>query len=383
MYLVGSLVLLGLFGCGRSSLFETREPWRHDAEVACLKAGAVREGPGIAQLKPISGPGMCGADFPLKVSALGSGTALGFADDPRPPGGIPQYSPAPVRAPYAPPPPVYPRDPYNGSPYKAPPDSASRAPAGPMTIHGPGVDTPENDTDDLEDSMPPATSQQGPYAPPPQSAEPLPPLGPPRAPRMAGGPAAVMPAATLACPMVSAVDRWIVDSVQPAAERWFGQPIVEIHQISAYSCRGMNGQRGAHISEHAFGNALDVAGFTLADGRKVTVQHGWRGLPEERGFMHDIHAAACRQFTTVLGPGSNVYHYNHLHLDLMRHANGRVICKPAAIPGDAVASRRGMPLVTGAVGAIGRATGFAPERAPMPLETLPNPVLPPAEPGAD
>src|SRR5476649_2429925 len=103
LYLVGSLALLGLFGCSRSGWFEAREPWRHDAEVACLKAGAVREGPGIAQLRPISGPGMCGANFPLKVSALGGGSALGFADDPRPPGVVPQYSPAPVsRAPLVP-----------------------------------------------------------------------------------------------------------------------------------------------------------------------------------------------------------------------------------------------------------------------------------------
>src|SRR2546423_4875535 len=92
-YLVGSCALLGLVGCSRSGWFEAREPWRHEAEVACFKAGAVKEGPGIAQLRPISGPGMCGADYPLKVTALGSGTALGFADEPRPPGGVPGYSP--------------------------------------------------------------------------------------------------------------------------------------------------------------------------------------------------------------------------------------------------------------------------------------------------
>src|SRR6202022_4478819 len=95
------------------------------------------------------------------------------------------------------------------------------------------------------------------------------PLGPGRDPdsRIASGPAAVAPAATLACPMVSALDLWITNAVQPAAQRWFGEPVVEIKQISAYSCRSMNGQRGAPISEHAFGNALDVAAFTLGDGR--------------------------------------------------------------------------------------------------------------------
>ncbi len=67
--------------------------------------------------------------------------------------------------------------------------------------------------------------------------------------------------------------------------RWFGVRVVEIEQISAYSCRGMNGNPHAHISEHAFGNALDIAAFTLADGRRITVKGGWRGMPEEQGFL--------------------------------------------------------------------------------------------------
>ena len=135
------------------------------------------------------------------------------------------------------------------------------------------------------------------------------------------GPVAVKPVATLACPIVSVLDRWLAESVQPAAQRWFGARVVEIKQISAYSCRGMNGNSNAHISEHAFGNALDIAGFTLADGRRISVKDGWKGMPEEQGFLRDVQAAACQQFTTVLAPGSNVYHYNHIHVDLMRRAS--------------------------------------------------------------
>src|SRR5262249_29274050 len=123
-------------------------------------------------------------------------------------------------------------------------------------------------------------------------------------------PVAVSPPATLACPIVSELERWIAGAVQPAAMRWFGSPVAEIKQISAYSCRGMNGNWRASISEHAFGNALDIAAFTLADGRKITVKNGWRGLPEEQGFLRDVQAAACGQFSTVLAPGSNVYHYD-------------------------------------------------------------------------
>jgi hypothetical protein len=114
---------------------------------------------------------------------------------------------------------------------------------------------------------------------------------------------------------------------------------VEIRQISAYSCRGMNGQIGARISEHAFGNALDIASFTLADGRRVTVRDGWRGLPEEQGFLRDVQSAACDQFTTVLAPGSNRFHYDHIHVDLMRRSSGTRICNPEAMSGAEVAAR--------------------------------------------
>jgi hypothetical protein len=103
----------------------------------------------------------------------------------------------------------------------------------------------------------------------------------------------------------------------------------------------MNGNPTAHISEHAFGNALDIAAFTLADGRRITVKDGWRGMPEEQGFLRDIQAAACQQFNTVLAPGSNVYHYDHIHVDLMRRASRHVICEPAAVSGDEVAARAG------------------------------------------
>jgi hypothetical protein len=115
--------------------------------------------------------------------------------------------------------------------------------------------------------------------------------------------------------------------------------VVEIKQISAYSCRGMNGNPGAHISEHAFGNALDIAAFTLADGRRISVKDGWHGMPEEQGFLRDVQAAACQQFNTVLAPGSNAYHHDHIHVDLMRRASNRAVCEPSAVSGEEVAAR--------------------------------------------
>src|SRR5665811_412864 len=80
-YLAGSVMLLALAGCGRSLLqYGERASWRHEAEVTCLKSGGVKIGTGVVQIQPIEGPGMCGADFPLKVAALGESSAVGYAD---------------------------------------------------------------------------------------------------------------------------------------------------------------------------------------------------------------------------------------------------------------------------------------------------------------
>jgi len=332
--IVGSVALIALAGCGHS-WFEERAPWRRDAEVECLRSSAVKEGPAITALPPIDGPGMCGADFPLRVAALGTGEVLGFADDPRPPGLIPQDpGVAPASAAW----PAYPAR----SPFPVTPEP----PGAPMAISPPvGDESPVNGT--VPSDPPGYGAAPRPLDPSPPVPAAVVPLGPPRAPVAMVDTASVTPPATLACPIVSALDTWVSNGIQPAAMRWFGQPVIDIRQISSYSCRPMNGQRGAPISEHAFGNALDVAAFTLADGRNVTVVDGWHGPPAERAFLHDVQASACRLFTTVLAPGSNVFHYNHIHVDLARHAGGRRICQPSPIPGELMA--RGESAATGAL----------------------------------
>lgn len=138
---------------------------------------------------------------------------------------------------------------------------------------------------------------------------------------------------TLACPMIAALDTWLSTIVQPAARARFGTPVAEIHSMGAYSCRPMNNQPGARLSEHAFGNALDIGGFRLTDGREVSVVRDWaRDDEDARAFLRDVHAGACGSFTTVLGPGSDMFHYNHIHLDLAMHGatstGPRHICKP-------------------------------------------------------
>ncbi|KIZ38893.1 MULTISPECIES: extensin family protein [Rhodopseudomonas] len=380
LYLVGSLVLVSLAGCGRG-MFQTaeREPWRAEAEVACLKSGAVKETAELVRIDPISGPGVCGAEFPLKVAALGeSNASYGFADELRPPAAIGRNQP---RWPGAQPPLARPVSSYPQTQY---PEPVAGAGSGPVSLNAPGV------VDNREEiALPaegPGSLPRSPYesaspypadrndqparqASPMQypmpndgraMADPVPRLGPAQGNvTSAVGPVALKPVATLACPIVSALDRWLAEGVQPAAMRWFGVRVVEIKQISAYSCRGMNGNSRAHISEHAFGNALDVAGFTLADGRHISVKKGWKGLPEEQGFLRDVQGTACQVFNTVLAPGSNVYHYDHIHVDLMRRKRRRVICQPAAVSGEEVAARAqhnnpyagGFSGVTGALGA--------------------------------
>jgi hypothetical protein len=412
-------VLLALAGCGRNYfLGGERAAWRHDAEVACMKSGAVKIG--VEQIDPIEGPGMCGMDFPFKVAALGeaSGT-MSYADPPVPPGSIPhassadmprwppnepRYAPqvrsapvytAPVtRAPQTTPPvrgevlrwvpgpqgidrsqtsaPA--QRPMSISPQQSAPPAAMRAaPLPPATYEQSGDDddrtTYQNGypaarpssyprasarPDDIpEDAIIPKggsaavprpsarpQSYNAPAYEPAQRPEP-PRLGPSRGPYTpASVPAATLtPNATLACPLVSALDRWVSEGVQPAALHWFHQPVTEIRQIGSYACREMVGAGGHGVSEHAFGNALDIAGFTLADGRKITVKDGWHGTPEEQGFLHDVQLYACETFVTVLAPGYNAAHYNHIHVDLMRRDPGYRPCRPEAVPGEVVAAR--------------------------------------------
>ncbi|MEA2930282.1 MAG: hypothetical protein QOG38_2710, partial [Hyphomicrobiales bacterium] len=223
-YLVGSFVLLGLAACGRSWLAE-REPWRHEAEVACLASGKVKESAAIVRIAPITGPGTCGADFPLKVSAFGEPSVVGYTDDLRPPGTVGRF-------PLAEPPDARP---MAGEPYR--PRGAPMAPVypqpnanGPMSIRPPGVDQPDLDDEGEYQlgapDLPPVPPAYPRRAPPVSAMPTVPPpvienvpLGPHRA--LPPTPAiAVQPAATLACPVISALDTWLANDVQPAAMRW-------------------------------------------------------------------------------------------------------------------------------------------------------------------
>src|SRR6202046_3611742 len=143
---------------------------------------------------------------------------------------------------------------------------------------------------------------------------------------------------TIDCPMIPALEAWLNAIVEPDAQTRFGQKVATVNVFGAYSCRGIDNIAGARLSEHAFGNAVDVAGFTLADGRRVDFVHDWKTADsQEAAFLHEVHAGACQYFTTVLGPGADVFHYNHIHLDLANHGSTHTgpppLCKPPPAPG--------------------------------------------------
>lgn len=137
------------------------------------------------------------------------------------------------------------------------------------------------------------------------------------------------PAASLRCPMIPEIDRWVTEVVEPAARYYFRQELVGLKVLASYSCRPMNSVEGAMISEHAYANAIDIGGFKLAGGATVSVESGWHGSERERGFLRTVHDGSCEYFTTVLGPNYNSLHSNHFHLDLAHHGRDGLmhICK--------------------------------------------------------
>jgi hypothetical protein len=133
---------------------------------------------------------------------------------------------------------------------------------------------------------------------------------------VAGGGADLNRPFVASCPLAAAYAIFAEEVVQPAALEHFEQPVVRLDHYGSYACRNRNGARGGQRSEHARANALDLAAFVLADGRRVTVKDDWSGGGAEEDFLHDVHRGACSVFQGVLGPEANARHHDHLHLDM-------------------------------------------------------------------
>jgi len=136
---------------------------------------------------------------------------------------------------------------------------------------------------------------------------------------ISGGSVRLNPAATLRCPMIPAVDRWMSDVVQPAARRHFGTSVTGLKVAASYGCRPRNNKPGAKLSEHGFANAIDISTFQFANGRAAKVKEWRRGPRPARAFLREVHKGSCGIFTTVLGPNADKNHQDHFHLDLARY----------------------------------------------------------------
>ena len=119
----------------------------------------------------------------------------------------------------------------------------------------------------------------------------------------------------MACPVAAALAKWEWDVVQPAARRRFGSRVTAIDHFGSYSCRRLYGRDGGNWSEHATADAVDIAGFRLADGTRITVVGDWSGGGPKADFLRDVRDGACALFATTLSPDYNAAHRDHLHLD--------------------------------------------------------------------
>jgi hypothetical protein len=121
----------------------------------------------------------------------------------------------------------------------------------------------------------------------------------------------------LTCEMAAAVTLWVEHEVQPLALETFGKRVASLGDMGTYDCRNIVGNPlwKDLRSQHATANALDISGFTLEDGRTISVLKDWNDKGPEGRFLREAHARACRYFRVTLGPNFNAAHRNHFHLD--------------------------------------------------------------------
>jgi hypothetical protein len=132
----------------------------------------------------------------------------------------------------------------------------------------------------------------------------------------------------MTCTLAANFAAWAKYAVRPAAMQYLGSDVLRIETMGTYNCRNVGGGQSGRLSQHAFGNAVDVSAFVLKDGRRISVLGGWNGKADERVFLRRLHASACKRFGTVLGPNYNAAHANHLHFDMAKSMkDGSVYCR--------------------------------------------------------
>ncbi|WP_380053648.1 extensin family protein [Falsihalocynthiibacter sp. SS001] len=127
-------------------------------------------------------------------------------------------------------------------------------------------------------------------------------------------------AATMDCGTAKALNAWVGKGVVPIVGR-LGGGVQRIDVVAGYNCRTRNNQRGAKISEHGKGRAVDISGITLNNGVFLSVLKGWNSAAQGK-LLRAMHKAACGPFGTVLGPNADRFHQDHFHFDTARYRNG-------------------------------------------------------------
>lgn len=116
------------------------------------------------------------------------------------------------------------------------------------------------------------------------------------------------------CELAGKFAAWTEYAVKRAARKYLGSDLKRIETMGSYSCRNIAGS--GKLSQHAHANAIDVSGFVLTDGRRITVENNWKSGRQEMQFLSAIHDSACKRFGTVLSPNYNAAHRDHFHLDM-------------------------------------------------------------------
>lgn len=128
------------------------------------------------------------------------------------------------------------------------------------------------------------------------------------------------------CAVAAGLSLWLERAVKPAARELLGADVTRVEHLGAYSCRRLYGRGSGPWSEHATGNAIDIAGFVLADGRRIAVAADWDGENSSATFLRRVRDEACSAFGTVLSPDYNAAHRDHLHFD--QQSRGlRAVCR--------------------------------------------------------
>lgn len=120
------------------------------------------------------------------------------------------------------------------------------------------------------------------------------------------------------CPLAVAFALFERHSLQPVAQAVFGQAVARVDHLGSFACRNVYNRADGRLSQHASANALDIAGFRLADGRRISVLKDWPGEGDSARFLRQVRDSACDDFNVVLSPDYNAAHRNHFHLDMGR-----------------------------------------------------------------